>query len=84
MYSLFQLQVDQDKGEFAISKDVDVQLWMDYRAQNKLPSLVERLGSFVIVTNELFEQFEQFKKDMAILQGFSMVEENELLSYWMK
>ncbi len=49
-----------------------------------LPSLVEMLDSFVVVTNELFEEFEEFKKDEAIMKDFSLIEINILLSYWMR
>lgn len=84
LYALFQFQVDQEKGEFTLSKDVDTQLWIDYRAHNMLPSLVEMLDSFVVVTNELFEEFVEFKKDEAIMKDFSLIEINILLSYWMR
>lgn len=77
-------QLDQEKGEFALNKDVDVQLWIDYRAHNRLPPLIETLDSFVIVTTELFEEFGEFKKNEAIPKNFSWIEINELLSYWMR
>ena len=59
-----------------------MQLWIDYRAHKQLPPLVERFDSFVIMDDELFEEFEEFKDNERITNGFSFVEINELIGYW--
>ena len=50
----FLIQLNREEDEFALSKDVDVQLWIDYRAHNQLPPLELWFGNFVLVNDDLF------------------------------
>ena len=49
-------------GDYAISKDVDVALWLDCRAFNKKEPLRDVLD-FVIVNTRLHDDFDEFKKN---------------------
>ena len=47
--------------EYALSKDLDVALWIDFRAFHGKPELVNVID-FVIVNSHLHDEFDQFKK----------------------
>ena len=50
-----------EDGDYALSKDIDVSLWKDYRAyHNEQPLRVAR--DFVVVNDHLHNQFDEFKK----------------------
>ena len=55
---------------------------MDSRECKKLPCLVEQYD-FVIVNDELFEDFDSFKNRQTT-PGISLVESNVLLEHWMR
>lgn len=47
-------------GEYALSKDNDVALWLHHRAYNKLPPLSD-VGDFIIVNTDVHDDFDDFK-----------------------
>ena len=61
-----------------------MQLWIDYRAHKQLPPLELRFGSFVVVNENLFEEFMEFKKAEKVVQGYCLIETNELLLCWIR
>jgi hypothetical protein len=60
-----------------LSKDVDVALWLDYRAFNG-DKPVKDAPDFVIVNSELHNEFDSFKKS-EVPGGISFIETNPLL-----
>ena len=70
------------EGEYALSKDVDVALWLHYRAYNKLPLLSDD-GDFIIVNTELHDDFDDFK-NKEVEPGYSYLEVNELLQHFLE
>jgi hypothetical protein len=84
---VFLYKVTFEVGEFALSKDVDVQVWLDKRAYQKLPLLAHvHSDCFICMNNDLMEEFENFKKSVS--QGsdspVSLIEYNELIEFWMR
>ena len=69
-------------GEYALSKDVDVKVWLYYRAYNKHPPLRDD-GDFIIVDTELHDDFDDFKSK-ELEPGYSYLEVNELLQHYLK
>jgi hypothetical protein len=65
-------------GDYALSKDLDVDLWLMYRKHNNKLELKE-VFNFIIVNSSLHDEFDAFKKCEVKLQ-FSSVEVNELLN----
>ena len=55
-------------------------LWKDYRNFTKRSCLRE-VSEFVIITEELFIEFSEFKKK-EILRGYSFLPLTTLLKYW--
>ena len=66
--------------DYALSKDVDVALWLDCRAFNKKEPLRDALD-FVIVNTRLHDDFDEFKRN-EIQSGYSYLQMNELLQYY--
>ena len=51
------------EGEFALSKDTKVSLWTEYRTWFSGIQLQEVSGGdFVIISDDLYDEFETFKK----------------------
>ena len=74
--------MDLHEGEFALSKDLNVALWIQYRTCNEATSLREVCGgSFVIVIDDLEAQFQDFKRQYSGL-NYSFVEAVEILRLW--
>ena len=67
-------------GDYALSKDVDVALWLDCRAFNKKEPLRDALD-FVIVNTSLHDDFDEFKRN-EIQSGYSYLQMNELLQHY--
>ncbi len=65
-------------GDYALSRDLDVDFWLAQRRLNSKPELRE-VSDFVIINSCLHNEFDAFKKSEVKLQ-FSFVEVNELLS----
>lgn len=62
--------------------DTDVALWLDYRAFNGSPAL-KVIDDFVIVTTDLHDEFDKFKKSENLeFKGLNLVPPIELLQYW--
>ena len=48
-------------GEYALSKDLDVAMWLDFRNFTSESPLVD-MGDFVMVNADLHDDFDEFKK----------------------
>ena len=70
----------ENDGDHGLSKDVDIALWLDYRAYHNMQSLREE-RDFVILDFELHEEFDEFKKEN-IVCGYSLFKMNELLQHY--
>lgn len=71
----------ESPDDYALSKNVDVALWLDYRAFNK-QELLRDAVDFVIVNNRLHDEFDVFKRDEEIESEYSYLQMNELLMYY--
>ncbi len=70
----------ENDGDYALSKDVDVALWQDFRAYNSMQPLKDAIN-FVIVNAQLHNEFDDFKKD-EIQRDYSYLKVNELLGFY--
>ena len=73
------------EGEFALSKDTTVSLWTEYRTWFGGIQLQEVSGGdFVIVSDDLYDEFETFKKKVYsyVDRAFSIVKAVELIDVW--
>ncbi len=70
----------QSEGEYGISKDVDIALWLDSRAFDMKPQLRE-VCDFIIINGILHDEFDEFKAKETH-PGFSLLPAIELLQYW--
>ena len=82
VYSLFKdlLQdLKLNKGEFTLSKDTPVSLWTEYRTWFGCKKYLG--GDFVIVSDDLYDEFETFKKKLYsyVDRAFSIVKAVELI-----
>jgi hypothetical protein len=68
--------------EYALSKDVDVAVWLQYRAYNKQPPLRDT-GDFVMVNLELHDDFDDFRSK-ELEPEYSYLEMTELLRHYLK
>ena len=78
---------DMQEEEYALSKDIDVALWIDYRTFYGECPLKELLGgNFVIVNEHLQEEFEEFRGKIQCTIGTThiLVKGIELLKLWLK
>ena len=66
--------------DYALSKDVDVALWMDSRAFHGQPPLTDA-SDFVIVNCQLHNELDSFKKSQ-INPASSYIAMNELLNLY--
>ena len=66
--------------DYALSKDVDVTLWMDFRAFHRKPALVDAID-YVIVSGCLHDEFDQFKK-AEVQPSYSFLPMVELLLFY--
>ena len=67
-------------GEYGLSKDPDVTLWMESRNYANKPPLRETCN-FVIINSSLHDEFDEFKRNNT-LHDYSILPMNELLEYW--
>ena len=70
------------EGEYALSKDIVVCLWLEYRSlSGSTPLRVVSGGDFVIVNEELHEEFDEFRSKVYayVDKEYSIVEAVELL-----
>ena len=73
------------EGEFTLSKDTTVSLWTEYRTWFGGIQLQEVFGGdFVIVSDDLYDEFETFKKKVYsyVDKAFSIVKAVELIDVW--
>ena len=74
-----------NEGEFALSRDLMVDLWLQSRQYDKMSPLREVCGGdFVIFNDGLYESFMEFKKGVTYQNDLRIVEQVKLLSYWIK
>ena len=77
---VFQFSSHIKNGNYGLSKDTDVSLWMDYRQFNGDPPLSE-VANFVIINNELHSEFDEFKKK-EVESHYSYIQLTELLKFY--
>ncbi|KAL5481694.1 hypothetical protein EMCRGX_G021920 [Ephydatia muelleri] len=73
------------EGEYALSKDITVCLWLEYRSLNGSTPLRDVSGGdFVIVNEELHGEFDEFRSKVYayVDKEYSIVEAVELLQVW--
>ena len=72
-----------NEGEFGLNIDTDVVLWQESRSYEHLPPLkvLDHFG-FVVVNDELHEEFARFKQ-MHVPLGSSILQVNHLLKLWL-
>ena len=61
IYCLLQFLIPCGPDEYCLSKDLDVALWLDYRAFHKEPLFTD-IHDFVVINGQLHDQFDVFKK----------------------
>jgi hypothetical protein len=66
--------------EYALSKDLDVAMWLDYRNFRRESPLVD-IGDFVIVNPDIHGEFDEFKKG-EVRPACSFVLLTELLKFY--
>lgn len=70
--------------EFALSRNLMVDLWMECRAQSgEVPLREVRGGDFIICNDALYDSFIDFTKAV-VCQGVCVVKGIELLTYWLQ
>ena len=77
---LIQLTQFIKPGEYGLSKDVDVSLWVESRMFSSKPPIQE-VFDFVIVDAKLHAEFDKFKEEETD-PDYSLLSVNELLHYW--
>lgn len=83
MQVLFFVQISpyiSSPGEYALSKDVDVSLWLDSRQFNHDP-LLNDTSNFVIIDSKLHKEFDKFKHSET-RHSYSLIPVNELLQFY--
>ena len=71
----------KEEGEYALSKDVDVALWLDYRRFNNSAAITD-VGDFVIVDSRLHSEFDDFKNS-TVTPSSSHLKMNSLLQLYL-
>ena len=72
-----------NEGEFALSMMVD--LWLQSHQYDDMSPLREACGGdFVICNDGLYESFMEFKKGVTYQNDLRIVEQMDLLTYWIK
>ena len=70
------------EGEFAISRDLLVDVWLKFREYNGELQLKEVMGGdFVVLTEYLWDELDEFRKNSSSLDCYA-VEDVELVRYW--
>ena len=74
--------LDLQGNEFALSKDLMVYLWTQYRTfSGKEPLREVYDGDFIIVDDDLYDDFKLFKKNGESFEH-CIVEAVDILKYW--
>ena len=63
-----------------MSKDLDVALWLDYRAFHKEPLLTD-VHDFIVINSQIHDQFDLFQK-ATVKKSYSFVPVCELLLFY--
>ena len=71
----------KEEGDFALSKDVDVAMWQDYRAFSGLDPVTDAVD-FVVINSRLHVELDEFKKE--IPQNMSYLKINKLLQLYVQ
>ena len=80
-------RLNVQEGEYALSKDLAVSLWTEFRAYYGYTSLREVFcGSFIVVNDNLQDEFKEFTKRVSSYIGasYNVVKANELIRIWLK
>ena len=77
---VFQVQQYLQSGEYGLSIDTDLSLWLESREFNNKPPL-RTVYDFVIVNSSLHSEFDEFKSEMTDRE-YSVLPTNTLLEYW--
>ena len=72
-----QLQQYLKPGEYGLSIDTDVSLWIEF---NSKPPL-HKIFDFTIVNSSLHSEFDEFKRN-TVHRDYSNLPTNKLLEYW--
>lgn len=72
----------QADNQRPFSKDVDVQIWLDYREHNQLPKLKDT-GDFVIMTFDDMNEFDVFRQEECEKE-YSYLKQVQLLDLFLK
>ena len=87
-FSILQdISLHLEQREYALSKDIDVALWIDYRLYYGEAPLREVYGGdFVIVTEDLNDEFNVFKRKVFsyLDDALRMVRSIDLLNIWIR
>lgn len=70
-----------NENDYALSKDLDVAFWMDYKHFKGEPPLEYATQDFVIINSQLHSEFDEFKAK-EVTPPFSFLPLNELLEYY--
>ena len=70
----------EEDGDYALSKNIDVALWQDYRAHCNMEPVKDAVD-FVIVNNMLHDEFDEFKRAEIFI--YSCLRINELLKFYL-
>lgn len=81
MQCYFLFQCDQEPGKILLSINADVALWLDWRKYCGMPALQE-VNKFVLVSEEEFDDFEEFKTNNT-KPGICDLVVIELLDYYL-
>ena len=68
------------EGEYGLSINVDVALWLDSRAHNGMSPL-RKAHNFVVIDSTLHDEFDAFKK-AEVDPEYSLLPVCELLEFW--
>lgn len=71
----------ENDGDYALSKDVDVALWQDFRAYNNMQPVKDAID-FVIVNSQLHNEFDDFRKGQKEGRRYSYLKVNELMQFY--
>ena len=85
IYSLQNAELDLQQEEYALSKDIDVFLWIDFcEFYGNFPLQEVLGGNFVVVNENLYAEFAEFKGKVLSYIGTThcLVKRIELLKVW--
>ena len=72
----------EEDDDHALSKDVDVALWQDYRPHSILQPVRDAID-FIILNHKLYNEFDEFKK-AEIESIYSYLRLNKLLKLYLR